>query len=893
MSSTTDILLKKASRLTRRALVYLYWEQYSPVFARAAILLSLFLIGSFAGLWQWIGDPFRLIILIAAIVYLVLSFIKASKLARPSQSAARRRVEEDSNVKHRPLDTLHDRPALSDKGWNAHYDKAKTAVQNLMPPRLRPVLAGIDKYYLRFTLPIALVLSLMIGTGDSFERLRHALSPGWISGAMNDDITFEAWVDPPAYTGRPPIYFKNTNKVEIPVGSELVARVIGTKDPTRLKLKGPRGSRHLALTRIGPDSFEARAIVKDSSTASWRIGESRKEWKITALKDRPPVVNFVREPDADKRDRISFSFSIDDDYGVDELSLVMSLLQDDETAPNQVRVVPVPIGGSIRKTDEENAALDLTKHEWAGKKVSAVLSVRDGLRQHARSDVVYFTVPDKIFVEPLAKAIVEQRSLVMAGQAEYEQLPRLTRKEWRNQPWFDTWQPEFRLERAPESVQQAAILIDAVTDHPSGLFQDPAIYMGLRNVSSRLHYARDNAELEGIPDDLWNIALRAEFGTLGSALEEMQEAEAALRDGMARRAPQREIDTLFERYNEAVDRYREELLRKAIEEGSSADSGGGGEGGGVNMDEIQALLDAIEEANRQGDSEGARRALAQLAELLENLQIQLASGGGGSGGQQMPGEMSEEMKEALEDLADLLGEQRELRDDTQQAQRDQEQEGSEGQEGQDQGSEGQQGQEEGSEGQAGSQPNGNQSGSGSDGSSLNPKDLADVQERLQELLGNAQNALPEVGEGDEQRKGSGTTADEEGEDGAGIDPGEALENARRAMRRAEEALREGNMGTAQDEQGEAIAALREAGRGLAEQARNQQGENGQEAGNGQDDPLGRNENGTNDEQSEADLDQRDNAARSRELQDEIRRRAAEQEREQQERDYLERLLKRF
>ncbi len=884
MSSTTDILLKKASRLTRRALGYLYWEQYSPVFARAAVLLSLFLIGSFSGLWQWIGDPFRLIILIAAIVYLVLSFIKASKLKRPNVSAARRRVEADSDVKHRPLDTLHDRPALSDKGWEAHYNKAKTAVSNLMPPRLRPVLARIDKYYLRFTLPIAIVLSLMIGTGDSFERLRHALTPGWVSGAMNDDITFEAWVDPPAYTGRPPIYFKNTNQVEIPVGSELVARVIGTKDPTRLKLKGKRGSRHLALTRIGPDSFEARAIINETSTAQWRIGETRQDWKIKALKDRHPVVSFVREPDADKRDRLSFSFSINDDYGVDDLSLVMTLLQDDETAPDLVRVAPIPIGGSIRKTDEENAALNLTKHEWAGKKVMAVLSAEDGLGQQARSDIVYFTVPDKIFVEPLAKAIVEQRSLVMAGQAEYEELPRLSRKEWRNQPWFDTWQPEFRMERAPESVQLAAVLIDAVTDRPASLFQDPAIYMGLRNVSSRLHYARNSAELGGIPEDLWNIALRAEFGTLGSALEEMQEAEAALRDGMARRAPQREIDTLFERYNEAVDRYREELLRKAIEEGNMADSGGGGEGGGVSMDEIQALLDAIEEANRQGDSEGARRALAQLAELLENLEIQLSSGGGG-GGQSMPGEMSEEMKEALEDLADLLGEQRELRDDTQQAQRDQEQEGSAGEEGQE-------GQQEGSEGLPGSKPNGSQSGSGGDGSPLSPKDLADVQERLQELLGNAQNALPEVGEGDEQRKGSGL-GDEEGEDGVSIDPGEALENARRAMELAEDALRDGNMGIAQDEQGEAIAALREAGRGLAEQARNQQGENGLEAGNGEDDPLGRDGNGTNDEQSQADLDQRDNATRSRELQDEIRRRAAEQERKQQERDYLERLLKRF
>jgi len=38
---------------------------------------------------------------------------------------------------------------------------------------------------------------------------------------------------------------------------------------------------------------------------------------------------------------------------------------------------------------------------------------------------------------------------------------------------------------------------------------------------------------------------------LGTALEEMREAKEALQDGMARRAPEREIDTLFDRYDQA------------------------------------------------------------------------------------------------------------------------------------------------------------------------------------------------------------------------------------------------------------------------------------------------------------------------------------------------------
>lgn len=872
MSSRNENLRKKAGGLIRRAQLYLHWETYSPVFARAALILGLFLIGSFSGLWQWIGDPWRLILLLAAIFYLVLAFRKASKQRRPNRSAAMRRVEDDNSAAHRPLDTLFDKPAISEAGWAEHYRKAEDKVDALSYPRRRPSLSLVDKYYLRFLVPVGLVLSLMIGTGDSFERLRHALKPSWIHGAMGDNVTFEAWVDPPEYTGRPPVYFKNTDRLEVPEGSELVARIIGTKSPTRLKLSSRRGSRHLSLTRIGPESFEVRTIVNKPSEAIWRIGQTRKSWEIVTLPDRKPEINFVREPDADKRDRLTFAYSVNDDYGIETLTLRMTLLQDNTDAAELTRDINVPLNGLIRKTDEKAAAINLTKHEWAGKKVSAILIGKDGLEQEGQSEIVYFTVPDKIFIEPLAKAVIEQRGLIIEGQKSYAGYPRMTRKEVSNMPWFDTWEPDFRMDRAPEPIQKAAVLIDAITDVPESMYADPVVYLGLRNVAARLRYARAHTEFDSMPEELWNIAIRAEFGTLGTALQEMQEAEAALRDGIARRAPQREIDTLFDRYNEAVDRYREELLQEAI----VAENGSGGNDSGpppMNLDQIQELLDAIEEANRLGDSEGARRALAQLAELLENMEIQLSSGGGGSGAP-MEGEMSEETQEALEDLADLLGDQRELRDQTREAENSERNE--------------QNGEEEGQE-QSGNQA-GDQAGEeGGEERGTQPRsgdELAETQRQLSELLENSERFLPEEGEDEAQAGG------EEGEEGGGMSAEEALDEARRAMGLAEDALERGDFSAAESEQGEAIQALREVGRNLAEQARREQGRDGEEAENGED-PLGRDGDGTEMDDQNAELDGQDPAARTRELQDEIRRRAGEQEREKDERDYLERLLKRF
>ena len=255
-----------------------------------------------------------------------------------------------------------------------------------------------------------------------------------------------------------------------------------------------------------------------------------------------------------------------------------------------------------------------------------------------------------------------------------------------------------------------------MTDEPAGLFKDPAVFMGLRHARSQMRHAESIAELQGLPDDLWRIALRAEFGVLGSALEEMREAEAALREGIARRAAKREIDTLFDRYNLAVDAYTEELRRKALEEGiQEGDGGGDGGGSGGSLDEIQELLKAIEEANAAGDTEGARKALARLAEVLENMQIQLSQGGGGGGGgDPSSGDMSEEEQQQLEDLADLTGKQRDLQDETEQAEREEEEDGEE--QGDD---------SEGSDGD-GSQ--------GGDAQGLTPQELARRQEELRELL---------------------------------------------------------------------------------------------------------------------------------------------------------------
>ena len=888
--NTQSVLTKRAASLTRRAYRHLAWETYAPALVLGVLFVSLFVIGAAFGVWQRLGDPSRLIALIISVYFVTKSLIAARRKLMPTKSQARRRVELDSGLFHRPLDTLVDTPALNDmsgEAWQNHLKTAQIQIQQAGTSSLRPAIAPLDKFYLRFAIPVVLLLAFMVGFGDNYERLRASLTPGWLYGMTAKTAHYEAWIDPPEYTGRPPSYFKGGDDISTlsknaPEGSEFVARISGVKTAPRLIIREGNRTRRIAAKRLGPQSFEARAIVNRNAVASYRIGSSGKSWKLDVAKDLPPTIRFDEKPDAGKRDRLIFTYSLEDDYGVESLVLSLALQSDLENTEQISIVLP---GSSVRNATREPGGVDLTKHKWAGKKVQGHLLAVDGKRQVGSTAMHNFVIPDKIFVEPLAKAVAEQRQLLLVGAGRYSPYTKMQKPKPEHEPLFSVDRPEIAIARAPIDVQRAALLIEAITDKPVGVYEDPSVYMGLRNVYRRLRLARSKDELGGIPEDLWAIALRAEFGRLGDALEDMKRAERALNNAMARRAPQREVDALFDRYNEAVDRYMEFLTLEAIKNAKEqADSEGGGDGADFNTDEIQALLDAIEEANRMGDTAAARKALAKLAQLLENMEIQMAQGGGGSGSG-VGESMSEEMKEALEDLNDILGEQRRLRDETQDAGR------AEADSWEEQNGVGNK--------QPSEQPSGNE--------------LADQQGQIADMLKGLEDvADSQNGQGDDstdQQSGKNQDGDQQGDgtenggdDNGGIGNGDikqALEDAKNAMGRSEDALAESDFFGAGRAQSDAIDALRKAGEGLleqeAERLKAEQDEDGESQGaeNGLgSDPFGR-DGGEGVGESDVDIPEKSDQQRARELLEELRRRSGERERDETEREYLERLLERF
>ena len=290
----------------------------------------------------------------------------------------------------------------------------------------------------------------------------------------------------------------------------------------------------------------------------------------------------------------------------------------------------------------------------------------------------------------------------------------------------------------------------------------------------------------------------------------------------------------------------------------------------------------------------------------------------------MPGEQADneendlppeeqELTDAMKRLSDILREQRELNDDTLAQQRGetpgQDQQGQEGQESGQQGQ--QQGgqhmadvldqlgeQQSGEQGQEGNQPgSGEQAGEetqGNGGGSQQAENNEDGEgsgARPGETLAERQARLGELVERFAREKGLGEGAGENALEGK-IDP-DALNGIRQAQRRAEQALNRGDESSAARNQQRATQLLSDVARGLASDLDElQEARTGEQNNAGAEDPFGRPSNGAGNNGDDIRVPDATERQRAKDILEELRRRYGEAE-DEEEREYLRRLLDRF
>ncbi|MEM5515655.1 DUF4175 family protein [Henriciella sp. AS95] len=850
---------------TRSAL----WRLYAAkAFWPFLILVATFLFLALSGILDTSTERFAslaLIIFVAATI--ILGVLGWARFVSPPRSEAIDLLDRQSDL--RPLSMLSDRPSRPDAEgvalWRAHETRLTDAARRLSVPSMAADWKRFDPLYLRYLVPTVLALLLAMTWTTAGDRLQRAFSPDFGSLFGAETIRIEAWITPPSHTGRPPVFLTaDQETVRVPAGSEITVRAQAPSAP-KLRIDGLNDRQKIVFTETPEGAFEAKGIIKADSDIRVTWWGDRAGWQIQASPDAPPEVEWVSDPEMTPTDQTEFSWKVSDDYGVETLELVM--LRTDEGLTATPDTVPVQLPAISPKAAEETSSLDLTRHRWAGLEVEARLRATDGAGQIGYSEVVTFVVPEKLLLQPLARAIQDIRVTVLREDGAYAEL---ANQEALNAGEIFTAATQ-RISAAPPGIQRASRMIEAVTYEAPTYFEDVSIYFGLRHADAILQSASSTDEAYTTEPLLWSMALRAEYGSAADALRALQAAKRALEEALRDGASEAEIQRRLEAFKQAAQNYLAARMAEALANGLEApqddtDSAASGGGSGLGGSDFADMLDALSDLTETGASDQARQLLADITNMLENLEFQQGNGSG-DGLPGMPGEQGEndedvpqeerELTDTLRELSDLLREQRELNDDTMADER-------------------------GERGQRGQQPDGQEGEGDGEGTSL-----ADRQDGLGDLVEELQRRLDEEGQ-----IGGG----EEGEDAeglAGVDE-DALNAIERSQRRAAEALRDGNSMRAQRNQDEATEQLRDLAQQLAgeldelrrERLGDEYGDQAQET-----DPFGRPMGGVADGRN-VDIPDEAERQRAKDILEELRRRYGDTA-DEEERNYLERLLDRF
>lgn len=750
----------------------------------------------------------------------------------PSRAEASGRL--DRTLPGRPLAALADAQAIgagdpaSAALWAAHRDRMRmvAARARAVAPDLH--LAPQDPYALRLIALTAAVVALLFGAPQRMGEIAGLSSP---AGAAIGP-TWEGWITPPAYTGRPGLYLNEITRehFEVPQGSRVT-----------LRFYGPPGTHALTQGLGGTEERdETGQAVQFPALQTGQLGiagPGGREWYVVVLPDSAPQVVTTGPMQRARGGVMELPFRASDDHGITageaEIALDLDTVtrRHGLTLPPEPREalmldLPLPISGN-RASFDELLRDDLSQHPWAHLPVTVVLRVTDAAGQSGESTTLQTTLPGRRFFEPAALAVAEIRRDLLWNAGNAPRAAQLMRA------MLHRSEGAFRAEAAPGILRESVSVIEARLDAGDWTLE-----------------ARD-----ALTDTLWDLALLIEEGELANARERLRRIQDQLDEAMRSGASQAEIEDLMEELREAMRDYMRMLAEQPRERGEEQ----AGEQMEITGGQIQELMNRIQELMEEGRMDEAAELMARLNELLENLQVTQ-----GEGGEPMPG------AEAMEEFGDTLGEQQSLADETfrelqEQFNRDwRNPESGTGEEP------GRNGAEEGTQPQT-------------DADRLG--DLAGRQDALRERL-REQQLQPLPGEGTP-------------EGDAALD---AIEEAERAMNEAARALREGETREALERQAEAMDALREGLRQFNEAARQDraergegdEGQNSQADGAGRD-PLGRQRRGDSlagDESGSA-VPGEDPRQRARDLMDEIRRRSAERERPEAERNYLNRLIERF
>jgi uncharacterized protein (TIGR02302 family) len=838
--------LAALSALAGRALLV---ERAWPPLVWAFAVSAFFLAVSWFGLWL-IAPP---LMRIGGVVLFALALLAALaplvRLRWPSARAITARLDRDAGAEHRPATSLadslaNDQDPVARALWAEHQARLARALEAIRVAPPAPRMAERDPYALRFGAALLAFAAAVAAGPQLYNGFASAFD--WRGGdalASAAGSRIDAWIDPPPYAGRAPVVidFKTANAQTMTVFEDSTLVVRGEPGVVETRVEGP----------INPVEPKERAPQGAAQERRWTIhgdgratilrgGAKAGDVAFAVTPAGVPTVKLTEEARANVSGSLTLAYHLDDRYGLGNARADFALPHDpSKPAPRSLAQSPqaaLELPPTANGVGDARTTADLSEHPWAGARVVMTLSAQSVSGKSGASAPVEVTLPQRLFRNPLARALVEQRRDLILDP-----------------------------DHAPKRVEAA---LDGLSVAPE-LFDTPAnVYLGLKQARTSLDHAHGDADLLDVAALLWAMAQQIEDGDATQAERDLRAAEQALREALQRGASEEEIRKLMQALREAAQRFANEMAKDAAQSPQDSQE---------QAQDLDKLMDRMEDAARNGTREDAEAMLDQLQEMFENMRS-------GREAEESPAERA--MRKQIGELEKLLRDQQALRDDTFRSdQRDRGQKRKSGQPSAGQNDQGQpdEGQDQGE----------NDQNSKPDQGDGNPADaeLGQRQQALKDRLAELQRMLKslgmkgEKGFDDAQKDMQEAEGDLKGDQGKGGAPKPGGKSGK---------------GAAVDAQGRALEALREGAQGMQKQMGQGQGQNGKggyTARRGRpgerpgDDPLGRGREGDLG-RDEGSLRQTiGGAERARRVLEELRRRLADPNRPIEERDYLERLMK--
>ena len=535
----------KLTQALQRATYAIAWERAWPHLARFLTVVGLFLTASWAGLWLVLPFVARVAATCLFAIGALAALWPMLRFRWPARAEALSRL--DRGARHRPATTLTDtlttRDPFAQALWQAQRERTLASIKRIRAGLPSPRLSLYDPWALR-ALVIVMMVAAYVAAGDE-RGLRIASAFDWNGIIAPSNIRVDAWVTPPSYTGKPPIILSNANReaaavdtgpLAVPVGSTLLVRSSGGN----IDVVVSDGVTEVAASEQAPKGTNERHFkITANGSAHVRAPAGQPVWKCTATPDQPPKIVLAKDPERQARGGLQLSYKLEDDYGVTGAEAQFALRpadtkDGDKSAPRplfQPPQFPLVLPNARTRNGVGQTVKDLTEDPYAGADVTLTLSAKDEAGNEAKSDPFNMKLPERLFTNSLARALVEQRRILA-------------------------------LDANKNSDVYAAL--DALMIAPELFTPDAGCYLGLRSIATQLEAARTDDALRDVVASMWSFATTIEDdGVSGSANAALRAAQEALKAAIARGASEEEIRVLTRKLREAMAGKVRDLARRA------------------------------------------------------------------------------------------------------------------------------------------------------------------------------------------------------------------------------------------------------------------------------------------------------------------------------------------